>query len=115
MLQASQAPIPDQLNTVVHHNCQQIARALHTADPGPKARVLVTGGGALNTYFMEVLQDHLGPDMDIVAPPPTLIAYKEALVFALMGVLRATNATNVLRSVTGARRDSCSGVVFLPS
>jgi anhydro-N-acetylmuramic acid kinase len=51
----------------------------------------------------------------VTVPDRKLVEFKEALVFALMGVLRMEQKTNVLRSVTGAERDSTGGVVFLPS
>ena len=35
-------------------------------------------------------------------------------VVALLGALRLEGETNVLASVTGASRDSCSGVLYLP-
>jgi anhydro-N-acetylmuramic acid kinase len=63
---------------------------------------------------MDILQEKLGPNIEMVIPNKTLIAYKEALVFALMGVLRLEGKTNVLKSVTGATSDSCSGEVFFP-
>ena len=63
---------------------------------------------------MDTLQNKLGPNIEVVVPHKTLIAYKEALVFALMGVLRLEGKTNVLKSVTGATTDSCSGEVFFP-
>ena len=63
---------------------------------------------------MDILQAKLGASVEVVVPNKTLIAYKEALVFALMGVLRTENKINVLSSVTGATQDSSSGVVFFP-
>ena len=114
LVEASKGSQMDLLHTFVHHNCAQIASVVHGHAPGPKSTVLVTGGGALNPFFMETLQEKLGPDHALVVPDPTLIAYKEALIFALMGVLRLEGRTNVLRSVTGAKEDSCSGEIYHP-
>ena len=50
----------------------------------------------------------------IIAPKNTLINFKEALVFAFLGVLRLENQMNCLQSVTGAKRDSCGGVIHHP-
>jgi anhydro-N-acetylmuramic acid kinase len=64
---------------------------------------------------MEVLQEKLGDKIRVEVPDKQLIEFKEALVFALMGVLRSEQEINVLHTVTGATTDSSSGVVFLPS
>ena len=41
-----------------------------------------------------------------------LIEYKEALIFALLGVLRVENKINCLASVTGANSDHSSGKIY---
>lgn len=114
LLEASNGSEVDLLHTFIHHNCEQIALSVHKHQTKSKSKLLVTGGGALNQFFMDVLQEKLGTDTEVVVPNKTLIAYKEALVFALMGVLRLKGITNVLKSVTGAREDSCSGEVYFP-
>jgi anhydro-N-acetylmuramic acid kinase len=63
---------------------------------------------------MELLGQKSGAKISWVVPEGELVNYKEALVFALLGALRLEEETNVLASVTGASRDSCSGVVYLP-
>lgn len=100
------------LHTAVQHIAGQISRQIQKI--ANKGSVLVTGGGALNTYLMEVLQERLGPAYNIELPSKELISFKEALIFAFLGALRLRGRTNVLASVTGATRDSCSGVVFEP-
>ena len=47
----------------------------------------------------------------VIIPDNRLIDYKEALIFAFLGVLRKRNEINCLSSVTGARRDSSSGQI----
>lgn len=42
----------------------------------------------------------------------TLINYKEALIFAFLGMLKIENQINCLKSVTGARENHSSGVIF---
>ncbi|MEJ2585334.1 MAG: anhydro-N-acetylmuramic acid kinase [Robiginitalea sp.] len=49
------------LHTAVHHITGQISRQLQELSAHKGGNVLVTGGGALNTYLMEVLQGQLGP------------------------------------------------------
>jgi anhydro-N-acetylmuramic acid kinase len=102
----------NQLHTAVQHIAGQISRQIQ--ELANKGYVLVTGGGALNNYLIEVLQERLGPAYRIELPSSELISFKEALIFAFLGALRLQGRTNVLASVTGATRDSCSGVVHEP-
>lgn len=103
------------LCTGIHHICDQIAHQVTVNSRKADNTLLVTGGGALNDFLIETLQEKLDTETKVVVPYRQLIEFKEALVFALMGVLRMEGKTNVLSSVTGAKRDSSSGVVFLPS
>ena len=45
-------------------------------------------------------------------PEKEIIDYKEALIFAFLGLRRLEGKTNVLASVTGAESDSCSGRIW---
>ncbi|WP_036379083.1 anhydro-N-acetylmuramic acid kinase [Muricauda sp. MAR_2010_75] len=114
LIVASESPEADLLHTFIHHNCEQIAAQVHKYANSSKSRLLITGGGALNLFFMDTLQEKLGSKVEVIIPNTTLVSYKEALVFALMGVLRLKGINNVLKSVTGARKDSCSGEVHFP-
>jgi len=73
-------------------------------------KVLVTGGGALNTFLMERIQA-LVIEKNILMPDKELIAFKEALIFAFLGVLKLRGEVNCLSSVTGSSRDSVSGMI----
>jgi anhydro-N-acetylmuramic acid kinase len=105
--------LENRLHTATAHIAEQTGQTLR-ALLGPSSRVLVTGGGALNGYLMEQISAFAGHEIQIVIPERRLIEYKEALVFALLGALRLEGRSNVLASVTGAQRDSCSGVLYLP-
>lgn len=77
-------------------------------------RMLVTGGGAHNRFLTGRLQEILQPlGVDLEVPISQLVDYKEALVMALIGVLRWREENNVLASVTGASRDSIGGAVWM--
>lgn len=115
ILNKHNAPMESLLSTSIHHICEQVAIQVKALANKGQNKVLVTGGGALNTYMMEVLQQKLGDKIQLVIPDKQLIEFKEALVFAFMGALRVVQEINVLHSVTGAKTDSSSGVVFLPS
>jgi anhydro-N-acetylmuramic acid kinase len=108
----SQISKEDKMKTLCDHIAFQIGQNIEllAGDDAPSKKVLVTGGGAFNKTLIDHLRSHT--DAEIVLPNSELIDYKEALVFALMGVLRVQNKTNVYASVTGAERDSVSGALF---
>lgn len=97
----------DALATFTENTAFQIAQNL-----SQKSKVLVTGGGTYNEYLLSRVKDF--KELDFAIPDPTLIEYKEALIFALLGVLKLRNANNCLASVTGAPYDHSSGVIFNP-
>lgn len=72
-------------------------------------KVLFTGGGTYNAYLIERIKNKTSSE--IIIPENELIDFKEALIFALMGVLRLTNENNVLSSATGSRADHCAGIL----
>ena len=74
--------------------------------------MLVTGGGAFHRFLMAEMKTVL--PLTLVIPDPMLISYKEALVFAFLGVLRWRNERNTLATVTGAVKDTSSGAVYFP-
>ncbi|MBN2637817.1 MAG: anhydro-N-acetylmuramic acid kinase [Bacteroidales bacterium] len=101
--------IEDKLRTVVEHIAHQIGCTLGNH---PEKKVLITGGGAHNHFLRERLQ--LMSNVQWVFPDTRLIDFKEALIFAFMGLLRLEGKNNCLASVTGAIKDSSSGDVHLP-
>jgi anhydro-N-acetylmuramic acid kinase len=107
--------IENLLHTSIQHICDKIVQQIELNPVSKKQRLLVTGGGALNAFLIETLEKKLGNTTTVVVPEKIIIEFKEALVFALMGVLRVERRINVLSSVTGAKKDSSSGVVYLPN
>ena len=97
------------LATFTEHVALQIAQSINDQPPG---KLLVTGGGAHNTHLIERIQQHT--HHEVVIPDRQTVDYKEALIFALLGLLRLEGRTNVLCSVTGAPSDSCSGEIWTP-
>lgn len=116
IVEATDAKMEDVLHTAVHHICNQIKiNVLRHKNPQEKQKLLVTGGGALNTFLIEVLQNQMkDTSVEVIVPEKQIIEFKEALIFAFMGALRLRNEINILSSVTGALRDSCGGVLYLP-
>jgi anhydro-N-acetylmuramic acid kinase len=115
LVEATADTLENLLCTAIHHICEQIATQIKSHAMISPSTVLITGGGALNDFLINILQGKLGPNFQVVIPEKQLIDFKEALIFALMAVLRVESQTNVLCSVTGAKRDSSSGVIYLPS
>jgi anhydro-N-acetylmuramic acid kinase len=100
------------LNTLVEHFAFQIAKVIKTYTSNPTPLVLITGGGAYNTYFLERLDYHLGHQWEHYQASLELIEFKEALIFAFLGVLKLREEPNCLATVTGASRDNCGGVIY---
>lgn len=112
VLDQYEASPEDILATLTEHYASRISQALLSyAQPG-SSTLLITGGGTYNSYFIDQLSQRCGKNLQIIIPNNQIIDYKEALVFAFLGVLRLRNEDNCLRSVTGASRDSCGGMLF---
>ena len=95
----------EKLRTIYEHVAQQISSVLKE-----NSNVLITGGGAFNKFLIELLGNH--SKAEIVIPSEQIINYKEALIFAFLGVLKFKGEINCLASVTGAKYDHSSGIVF---
>lgn len=115
ILLESKNEINDLLRTATQHIADKIAAAVKDYPTTKEMPVLLaTGGGALNTYLMECLRDELAKqNTELHIPDENTVQYKEAIVMALIGVLRFREETNVLSSVTGASRDSISGALWM--
>ncbi len=101
------SPINDILHSVTEHIALQIA-VIGKDTVG--SRILISGGGALNRYLIQRIAHHSSLTLDI--PEERIINYKEALIFAFLGVLRLCGEVNCLASVTGASKDHSSGCIY---
>ncbi len=113
LLQQSGLGTEDQMATFARHAAGQVAKTVKQHGHS-HARALVTGGGAHNSYFLHLLRQ-LAPGVAFAVPEKNLLEFKEAQVFALLGVLRWCGQNNVLASVTGAPCNHCAGEIHLPS
>lgn len=103
----------DALATYVEHIAMQVAASVGQPADGC-GQMLVTGGGAFNDFLIGRMREHLLPvGMEVVVPNEETVAYKEALIMALLGILRWREQETVLAAVTGARRDSVGGALWL--
>jgi anhydro-N-acetylmuramic acid kinase len=99
----------DTMRTITEHIAFQIALILK------KERIksiYITGGGAKNTFLIERISNYY--DSEIIIPSKEIIDFKEAIVFAFLGARYLRNEPTTIASVTGAKRDICSGVLHIP-
>ncbi len=105
--------VEDSLSTVVEHIAEKINLALEEQNVPEGEAILVTGGGAFNSYLMERIQ--MKSQQQFVIPDDdNIIKFKEALIMAYMGLLRWEGKPNVIHTVTGATKDTCNGCIYLP-
>ena len=96
--------INDKLASVCEHIAQQIACT------AKNSKLFITGGGAYNTHLINRIKYH--SNCKIIIPDELTIDFKEALIFAFLGVLYITDQPNCLSSVTGAKFNSIGGSMF---
>lgn len=108
VLNNSTISLNDKLASCVEYTALQISETLNQQQ---LQSVLITGGGAYNTFLIERLKHYYKGSIDI--PADDIIQFKEAIIFAYLGYLRLNEKTNTLNSVTKASRDSVGGAVYL--
>jgi anhydro-N-acetylmuramic acid kinase len=122
LIKDSGLSIEDGLRTYVEHIGMQITNAaknliqlkVPNTSSGSGGNLLVTGGGAFNTFLTQQLSEQLSAlNIAVVVPDANLVGYKEALIMAFIGVLRWREEYNVLASVTGAERNSIGGALWM--
>lgn len=101
--------LKDKLRTFTASSVNEIALAILSTKEKPK--VLCTGGGAFNSFFISQLLEVCGDEVTLIIPEDETIKFKEALIFAFLGVLKVRGDNNCLMTVTGASKDSSGGVM----
>jgi anhydro-N-acetylmuramic acid kinase len=104
--------IEDKLATMVEHIAIQVENFIKSQFLNHNSEMLITGGGALNTFLIERIQQHT--KLQVVVPDVLTVQHKEALAMAFIGLLRILEIPNCLASVTGAKKDAVGGAVYLP-
>ncbi len=97
----------DLFRTVYEHVGYQISKAAYN---GVERTIFATGGGAFNKFLIQTIQNYT--KHKIIIPDHDIVNFKEALIFAFLGVLRHRDETNCLTTVTGARIDNIGGVIW---
>lgn len=114
IIQQSGCDTADALRTYTEHIAVQVQQSIEHLSLQQQQRLLVTGGGALNQFLVELLRVKMEPSgISVVVPDEKLVNYKEALVMAFIGVLRWRQENNVFASVTGASRNSIGGALWI--
>ncbi len=109
LIDAEQLDFADTLATFTEHVARQIARVVERY-PKDNARMLITGGGALNVYMVERIRTL--SKCRVERPSRQIIEFKEALIFAFLGALYMADEVSCLSSVTGAACDNIGGMLF---
>jgi anhydro-N-acetylmuramic acid kinase len=107
--------IEDSLRTYVEHISMQVKNVLESEFSNTVVqKLMITGGGAFNKFLIHEISKRLEEiNFEIYIPEDDVIMYKEALIMALLGVLRWREQYTVLASVTGASRNSIGGALWL--
>ena len=111
LIKESNTALEDKLCTMCHHIAFKIAKEV-LGENNTARKILVTGGGAFNTFLIELLQQKLKGKCEVVVPDSHLVNFKEAFIFAFLGLRRVLNLNNSLKSVTGAMHDSIGGALY---
>lgn len=91
---------------------EQNSEFLGPGNDGP-ATMLITGGGARNSFLTRLISEK-AESLYTVIPEEELVDFKEAAVFAFLGVLKIRDEVNCLCSVTGAKKDNSGGIIHYP-
>jgi anhydro-N-acetylmuramic acid kinase len=106
----------DLLRTFTKHVAVQVRRAVEKVRPPDttQPRLMISGGGAHNKFLVSEISEELASiGVEATVPANEIIDFKEAVIMALIGVLRWREEYNVLASVTGASRNSIGGAVWI--
>ncbi|WAQ99547.1 ANMK-like protein [Mya arenaria] len=122
ILDCNKYKVENLLRTCTEHVASMVADACFEAKPSiattshhPNRTVLITGGGALNKYLVELIGQYLDAQgFEIEQVDEETINFKEALIFAFLGMRCLLGEDNVFSETTGARQDSVSGSIHRP-
>lgn len=100
--------VEDILRTFYEHTVLQINKSVSENN---NIKILVSGGGAYNNFFISLLRNF--SEKDWIIPDKEIIDYKEAIIFAFLGFLRSIKDINTFKSVTGAYKNTFGGNIFI--
>lgn len=106
LIDSLQISSEDKLRTFVEHISIQISKTIKSTNK----KVLLTGGGTFNSFLAKRIKAKT--NNEIIIPSIQIIDFKEALIFAFLGVLRLRKESNCLQSVTGATQNNIGGCIY---
>jgi len=113
LIKSFNLPVEDALCTYVEHIAVQIKNSFQT-HPATTQPLMITGGGAFNQFLVSRISKYLKEiNFEIYIPDEEVVIYKEALIMALLGVLRWREQYTTISSATGASRNSIGGALWL--
>jgi anhydro-N-acetylmuramic acid kinase len=99
--------IPDLLSGLTEHIAIQISKSFSQNSE----KILLSGGGVYNDFLIERIRFH-AKSKKIIIPDDKIIDFKEALIFAFMGLLRFQNKINIYKSYSGAIENHSAGLIL---
>lgn len=100
--------VHDSLRTAVEHISNRISRSIQRVIPEQTRPILVTGGGAYNTFLIEEVQRKLKKHT-IEVGSPILIEFKECVLIAYLSKLWLEDSFNSVPSLTHVVRPTING------
>ena len=117
--------IEDLLRTATEHIASRIAVEclearrilLQQDDNSPSVfSIMITGGGAFNEFLASLIKEKLkSENFEFEKVGCQTVKFKEALVFAFLGLRCLIGTDNIFADVTGARADTTSGSIHRPA
>lgn len=108
VIQQFKLPVQDVLSTLTEHIAFQISKSIQDKHI---QKILITGGGAFNLHLIKRIKEI--SQKEIIVPDKTLVKYKEALIFALLGYLRLKEKHGNIKEATGAMKNTFCGEIVI--
>jgi anhydro-N-acetylmuramic acid kinase len=90
--------------TFTEHCAYLCAQSMHDG------KFLISGGGTHNTHLLNRIKHFSKAEIEV--PNKQINDFKEAIIFAFLAGLRASELPNTLTSVTGASRSGSNGAYY---